>query len=176
MNNNKKKKSVYLGRKNLRLLRMFFNIRFWTYNDFRKIENSFYCYSKINIGGIQPKCYISKWPYNFFRIIPALRALLRPGRPTRFSLFEIRYSYEMGINWSDQWSQKATHAPDQESKQSIWSGPHYSKVLKNVVSHLWPQAILVSSPRVSSSANWAASLASAIEPGRSPSPREKETS
>ena len=40
----------------------------------------------------------------------------------------------------------------------------------------WAFAILVSSPRVRSSANCAASLASAIEPGRSPSPREKVTS
>ncbi len=40
----------------------------------------------------------------------------------------------------------------------------------------WDFAILVSSPRVRSSANCAASLASAIEPGRSPSPREKVTS
>ena len=38
------------------------------------------------------------------------------------------------------------------------------------------QAIFVSSPKVSSSANWASSLASAIEPGRRPSPREKLTS
>ena len=38
------------------------------------------------------------------------------------------------------------------------------------------QAIWVSSPRVSSSANWARSLASAIEPGRRPSPSEKLTS
>ena len=35
------------------------------------------------------------------------------------------------------------------------------------------QAILVSSPSVSSSANCASSLASAMEPGRRPSPREK---
>lgn len=40
----------------------------------------------------------------------------------------------------------------------------------------WAQARGVSSARVSSSANWAASLASAIEPGRKPSPREKATS
>ncbi|MNN44953.1 hypothetical protein D3C81_1592630 [compost metagenome] len=38
------------------------------------------------------------------------------------------------------------------------------------------QAILVSSPRVRSSANWASSLASAIEPGRRPSPRLNDTS
>ena len=38
------------------------------------------------------------------------------------------------------------------------------------------QAILVSSPSVSSSANCAASLASAFEPGRSPSPSENDTS
>src|ERR1700704_4984311 len=37
-------------------------------------------------------------------------------------------------------------------------------------------AILVSSPRVSSSANCASSFASAIEPGRNPSPSEKLTS
>jgi hypothetical protein len=35
------------------------------------------------------------------------------------------------------------------------------------------QAIFVNSPSVSSSANCAASLASAIDPGRSPSPSEK---
>ena len=38
------------------------------------------------------------------------------------------------------------------------------------------QAICVSSPSVSSSANCARSLASAIEPGRRPSPSENETS
>ena len=38
------------------------------------------------------------------------------------------------------------------------------------------QAVVVSSPSVSSSANCAASLASAVEPGRSPSPSEKDTS
>ncbi len=38
------------------------------------------------------------------------------------------------------------------------------------------QAIFVSSPSVSSSANCARSLASAIEPGRSPSPSENDTS
>ena len=38
------------------------------------------------------------------------------------------------------------------------------------------QAILVSSPSVSNSANCAASFASAIEPGRNPSPSENETS
>src|SRR3569833_2507282 len=38
------------------------------------------------------------------------------------------------------------------------------------------QAIWGSSPSVSSSANCAASLASAMEPGRKPSPREKLTS
>ena len=38
------------------------------------------------------------------------------------------------------------------------------------------QAIFVSSPSVSSSANCAASFASAIEPGRRPSPSEKATS
>ena len=38
------------------------------------------------------------------------------------------------------------------------------------------QAILVSSPRVFSSANCASSLASAVEPGRKPSPSEKLTS
>ena len=38
------------------------------------------------------------------------------------------------------------------------------------------QAICVSSPSVSSSANWASSLASAMEPGRRPSPSEKATS
>ena len=38
------------------------------------------------------------------------------------------------------------------------------------------QAILVSSPSVFSSANCAASLASASDPGRSPSPSEKLTS
>ena len=38
------------------------------------------------------------------------------------------------------------------------------------------QAIFVSSPSVSSSPNCAASLASAIEPGRRPSPRLKLTS
>jgi hypothetical protein len=37
-------------------------------------------------------------------------------------------------------------------------------------------AIFVSSPSVRSSANWASSLASAPEPGRSPSPSEKLTS
>ena len=37
-------------------------------------------------------------------------------------------------------------------------------------------AIFVSSPSVSSSPNCAASLASAIEPGRRPSPSEKDTS
>ena len=38
------------------------------------------------------------------------------------------------------------------------------------------QAMRVSSPCVFSSANCASSLASAIDPGRSPSPSEKETS
>ena len=38
------------------------------------------------------------------------------------------------------------------------------------------QATLVSSPSVSSSANCAASLASAVEPGLRPSPSENETS
>ena len=38
------------------------------------------------------------------------------------------------------------------------------------------QAIFVSSPSVSSSPNWAASFASAMHPGRSPSPRLKLTS
>ena len=38
------------------------------------------------------------------------------------------------------------------------------------------QAIWVSSPSVSSSANCARSLASAIEPGRRPSPSENDTS
>ena len=38
------------------------------------------------------------------------------------------------------------------------------------------QARCVSSPWVFSSPNWASSLASAIEPGRRPSPIEKETS
>src|SRR5205807_737660 len=38
------------------------------------------------------------------------------------------------------------------------------------------QAIWVSSPKVSSSANCASSLASAPEPGRSPSPSENDTS
>ena len=38
------------------------------------------------------------------------------------------------------------------------------------------QARSVSSPWVFSSENWASSLASAIDPGRRPSPIEKETS
>ena len=38
------------------------------------------------------------------------------------------------------------------------------------------QAFFVSSPSVSSSANCASSLASAVEPGRRPSPSEKEMS
>ena len=38
------------------------------------------------------------------------------------------------------------------------------------------QAIFVSSPSVSSSANWARSLASAMQPGRRPSPSENATS
>ena len=40
----------------------------------------------------------------------------------------------------------------------------------------YSQARLHSSPMVFSSANWAASLASATEPGRSPSPSENATS
>ena len=51
-----------------------------------------------------------------------------------------------------------------------WPGP--SIITWQPLAH----AILVSSPSVSNSANCAASLASAMEPGRRPSPREKLTS
>ncbi len=38
------------------------------------------------------------------------------------------------------------------------------------------QAVFVNSPKVRNSASWASSFASWIEPGRRPSPSEKETS
>ena len=52
----------------------------------------------------------------------------------------------------------------------MWPGPSI------ITCTPYSQAILVNSPSVSNSANWAASLASAIEPGRSPSPSETATS
>ena len=52
----------------------------------------------------------------------------------------------------------------------MWPGPSF--ITCTPCSH----AIAVSSPWVFSSANWASSLASAMLPGRSPSPSENETS
>src|SRR5258708_25808884 len=52
----------------------------------------------------------------------------------------------------------------------MWPGPSI------ITCTPWALAILVSSPSVRSSANCASSLASAIDPGRKPSPREKVTS
>lgn len=51
-----------------------------------------------------------------------------------------------------------------------WPGPSI------IVCTWWRLAIVFSSPSVRSSANCASSLASAIEPGRSPSPSEYVTS
>ena len=51
-----------------------------------------------------------------------------------------------------------------------WPGPSF------ITWTSYSQAICVSSPCVFSSANCASSLASAIEPGRSPSPSENDTS
>ena len=51
-----------------------------------------------------------------------------------------------------------------------WPGPSF------ITWTSYSQAILVSSPCVCSSANCASSFASAIEPGRRPSPSENETS
>src|SRR5260370_4969912 len=48
-----------------------------------------------------------------------------------------------------------------------WPGPSI------ITWQSWRQAMSVSSPRVFSSAIWASSLASWIEPGRRPSPSEK---
>ena len=51
-----------------------------------------------------------------------------------------------------------------------WPGPSF------ITWTSYSQAIFVSSPCVFSSANCASSLASAIEPGRRPSPSENDTS
>jgi len=63
---------------------------------------------------------------------------------------------------------------DLVQRQSLGANP--GRGLRSITWQPRSHATLVSSPSVSNSANWARSLASAIEPGRSPSPSEKLTS